>query len=409
MPSQKMCLACKGRLWCGPKCHILEKYSRRKRITSKIKNNEFSGTMPPGVFVSWTSYPKISLAPLSPPFSGTDIKVMDTPEQWFNKDRDEIINFRESLIRANRKFNVTSASNPSYDLVEIQESIMSSEPVDVEITLTRTPNYELSFSDSSAPLGPSADLKTFKLNENPKIPQKVDYLVSDTDVNSNTALTELHSSGFDVSYLYKLLSSGVLGVKKNRRLVPTRWAITATDSNISSQLIDKIKYMKELNEIQIFNSEYLGNYFHVLIYPSQWEFENLESWQPGTVWTSDETSANIMSDSEFYKGRKTYASNTAGAYYASRLAVAEYLTKQKRQAGCIIFREISKDYDIPMGVWVIRETVRNALSKSPLKFYDFNLALNYLSTKLKNPMKSYSQMSSLIDKRKHQKRISEFF
>ena len=403
-----MCLACKGRLWCGPKCHILEKHSRRKRITSEIKNNEFSGTMPPGVFVSWTSYPKISLAPLSPPFSGNDIKIMDTPEQWFNKDRDEIINFRESLIRANRKYNVTSASNPSYDLVEIQESIMSEKPVDVEISLIKTPKTELSFSETSAPMGPSADLKNFKLTENPKIPQKVDYLVSDTDAKSITALTELHSSGFDVSYLYKLLSSGVLGQKKKRRLVPTRWAITATDSNISAQLIDKIKDMNELNEIRIFNSEYLGNYFHILLYPSNWEFENLESWQPGTVWTSTETSSNTISDSEFYKGRKTYASNTAGAYYASRLAIAEYLTKQKRQAGCIIFREISKDYDIPMGVWVIRETVRNALEKSYLKFYDFNLALNYLSTKLKNPMKTYSQKSALIDNKKHQKRIKDF-
>lgn len=408
MLSKGICLKCKGRLWCGPKCRILESHSARRKLTANIKNNEFSGTMPPGVFVSWTSYPKISLAPLSPPFEAENAGLFDTPENWFSLPKDEIISFRESLIRANKKFDVHSAASPSYELTEIQESIMSSKPLNVEISLEKAPEPKLSFSDFHAPMGPSADLKKFKLTENPKIPQKVDYLVSDTNAKSIDALLELHSSGFEVSYLYKILSAGVLGQQKKRKLVPTRWAITATDSNISLELIKKIKNFREINEILLFSSEYLGNLFYVLLYPSKWEFEQLEAWHPKTIWTPSESEVNVISDFEFYKGRKTYASNVSGAYYASRLAIAEYLSEKKKQAGCIIFREISDEYDVPLGVWVIRETVRDALKKKPLTFYDFNLALSYLNSKLKIPVSAYSKKSLLIDAKKNQRKIKDF-
>ena len=45
-------------------------------------------------------------------------------------------------------------------------------------------------------------------------------------------------------------------------------------------------------------------------------------------------------DVEFFSQRKDYASNVTGAYYAARLAVAEFLVEKKRQAAAIVFREI---------------------------------------------------------------------
>jgi len=70
--------------------------------------------------------------------------------------------------------------------------------------------------------------------------QIFDNYVSDTDALSNTALLDLYNSGFSVSYLAKILSSGVLGIKKNRKLVPTRWALVACYSNISKHFIQII-------------------------------------------------------------------------------------------------------------------------------------------------------------------------
>ena len=44
----------------------------------------------------------------------------------------------------------------------------------------------------------------------------------------------------------------------------------------------------------------------------------------------------------------------------SRLAVLEHLESVGRQAKCLVLREVSDDYWAPVGVWQIRESVRNA-------------------------------------------------
>ena len=99
----------------------------------------------------------------------------------------------------------------------------------------------------------------------------------------------------------------------------------------------------------------MDNDFWVLLIPGAWAFEQLECWLPGGTWAVNAKEAQIIQDNEFYAGRKTYASNVQGAYYSAKLGVAEYLLAKKRQAAAIVFREIGKDYSIPLGTWQIRE------------------------------------------------------
>ncbi len=410
MISPKLCIKCKGKLLCGLKsCPILEKQNFFKSSANTIKGTNFSGNSPPSVFVGWKSYPKVSIAPLSPPILN-DTSLLDSPERWFGLPQERIISMRQQLIRPNKMIDATEASNPSYGLVEIQELAMSSEPVTVNIDLSKKLSPNLLFDEGVAPMGPVGFLKKFSLEGNPKIPKKVDYLVSDTNAKSKTAMLELYSSGIPVNSLHKLLSAGTLGVKKKRKLVPTRWAITAVDSNISGEIIDeKVKGFQQISEFMLFHSNYLDNDFWVLLVPGSWAFEQLECWLPGGSWAVNAKSFTIIQDHEFYGGRKTYASNTEGAYYAARLAVAEYLALKKRQAAVIVFREIGKDYKVPLGVWQIRENVRHALQGKPLSFSSLSLSLSFLSRKLKIPMRDYNKTSRLLDHLKHQRTLSQWF
>ncbi len=410
MISPSLCIKCKGKLLCGMNyCPLLEKHSAHARVAKAIKGNEFSGNSPPGVFVSWYSYPKISVAPLSPPSLENNAGMLDAPEQWFGLPQEKIINFRQSLIRSSKKFSAADASNPQQALQSIQELTMSIAPVQVEVSLLKKPALKNSFHDIVAPMGPQAPLKKLSLSENPKIHKKVDYLNADIDAKAQTAVMELYSSGLPVSFLHKLLSAGTLGVQKARKLVPTRWSITAVDSNISKHLIEeKVKQFSQLGEIRLFHSNYLDNDFWVLLYPGEWSFEQLESYLPGGTWTEGAAKHHMMQDHEFYSGRKTYASNVAGAYYSARLAVAEYLVREKRQASAIVFREIGSGYTLPLGVWQIRENVRHALQQKPLAFSDFALALAFLGRKLQVPIKQYERESMLLDRLKHQRRLKDF-
>ncbi|MCL4406837.1 hypothetical protein M1139_01955 [Candidatus Parvarchaeota archaeon] len=54
--------------------------------------------------------------------------------------------------------------------------------------------------------------------------------------------------------------------------------------------------------------------------------------------------------------------NTAGAYYAIRLAVLEKLREMKSQFSVLCIREITPEYFAPLGVWVVREGARKVLN-----------------------------------------------
>lgn len=401
------CIQCKGRLWCGSSCKVLEGYKRKTGFVSGIKNNSFDGVSPPGLFVSWNNYPKVEIAPLSSFQPAEGVDVFDEPENWFGFSSEKIVEMRESLIEPRKKIDVFSAQNPSNELSLIQETVMSSNSVDVSVELNKILSQKLSFDSFNAPSGPKAELKKFSLNSNPKIPKKIDYIVSDTDLVSSEGLKELYSSDVSVNSMQKILSAGLLGLKKKRKLVPTRWSITAVDDTVSKNLIEKIKYFKETDFIQLFQSAYLDNRFFVLLIPGYWSFEQLEAWKPESVWMKG-SSLKVMADSELFKGRKNYVSNTAGAYYASRLAVSEFLFEKRRQAKAVVFREIGEGYEIPLGVWVIRETVRDALKKKPLRFFDLELALKFLSSHLTVPIKLYLKESKVLGDLQ-QKKISDFF
>ena len=68
----------------------------------------------------------------------------------------------------------------------------------------------------------------------------------------------------------------------------------------------------------------------------------------------------MSSAHEGYEGRTSYVEETAGAYYAARLGVLEHLKERGRQAKALVLREITDDYWAPVGVWQVREGVRNA-------------------------------------------------
>jgi len=410
MISPELCIKCKGKLLCGlSKCPILEKQFSHTKIVSSMVGTDFIGASPPGFFVSWQNYPKVAVAPLSA-LPNEVSEMSDLPEKWYGLPQEQIISFRESLLRSYKVIPVSLASNPNYELMEFQEVAMASNLFELEVKLAEKPRAETSFDSFSAPLGPSAKLDKLQMIENPKIPKEIDYYVSDTAVKSNTALIDLFKKGFPVSTLAKVLSSGALGVKKNRKLVPTRWSITAVDSNISKFFIEeRLPQNKVIDCFQLFHSKYLDNDFWVLLMPYPWSFEQIECWLPGGIWTQGAANYTIGADYELNTGLKGYPEETEGAYFASRLAIVEYLDGKKLNAAAIVFREIGKDYAVPLGVWQIRENVRAALKEKPLEFSNFDLALDFLSKKLTVPIEQYKKKSALITYFKSQTRISQWF
>ena len=354
----------------------------------------------PAVFVGSYGYPKVIAGPLIPPVSG-DTMQMDS-EKWLGLGFDDILRYRFQLVRSKSVMNINSAADPAGVLEKVQEMVLSDKPVDTEASFLKKPDSRVAFSMREAPTGPSADLKSFSIIDNPSVPNAVDKVTSDTDYRAAPGVVDLFKSDIDQRQITRLFSVGLLGEKANRKLVPTGWSITAVDDIIGKGLLDKIKISQTIDEYRVFSSDALANNVCVLLTPTPWMFEGLEMWHMSAP------NYHVDSDFEFFEGRKNYASSLAGAYYAARLPVAEYLDSIGRQAGAIVFMEVMNDW-IPLGVWRFRELAKEALARPPASFDGLESALGEISKRLKSPISPWLNASKLYRYMREQKRLPDFF
>ena len=410
------CLRCKGgRNLCGlGRCPVLEK-ARRVMPKVEFASDHVFGASPPSVFVGRHNYPRVLAGPMLPTGEHDDPHSLDMSSGWYNRPIEEVVALSSSLMRPVKPLHVNKPfANERF--LEVTHSLaMASKPVETEVFFERVPGHRKGLFDfTNVPMGPSMLAKKAELTENPSIPRAVDALVSDTDAKSVTAIKELTVRKVDEHAIQKILSVGLLGNKKRRKMVPTRWAITAVDDIISKAMVPKVLSFQEVGEYQLYTANYHGNYFHILFIPGVWGFEMKEVWLSGAMWTGDqgvEHGEKVspyagLGDYESFKGRKSYASNVTGAYYSARLGVLEKLTKMQRQASVMVYREITDEYWAPLGVWVIREAVRDAMKQKPRTFDTLQNALNTIHSEVR--IKKWHKNSRLLEERKKQKRLEDF-
>jgi hypothetical protein len=419
------CVRCKGRGLCGrPVCPILQSF----RVVEQIPKlgTTIEGPSPPEVFVGRFGYPRVSAGPLVPadgssygdgicsalssrsassrsatisdsvnvpeidPFTALPPSLFCRPAELALMGVGEIVALRSSMVRSASKVAVFDAKNPGKLLEMAQEIAISSTPVETEVTFAKPPRGRLRFDGFMMPSGPVGTVEEMVIISNPTVPRKVDEVVGDTDLLAAAAVGELYGSGVEVDGISRLLSLGLLG--KNRKLVPTRWSITASDDIAGKHLISTILDYQPIGDFLLFSGERLGNRFEVLFAPGSFTYELIEIWLPRSVWSGKE--AWIGSDREGPGPKKGYSS-LAGGYYAARLALLERLADMRRQACVLAVREITEEYWAPLGVWVVREAARAALAGEPKRFETLEAALANMATRIRTPAREWRAHSEL--------------
>jgi len=391
----RLCIVCKGsRNLCGWRtCPLYSKIKLAPQIQSSLKKDFFGPST--SVFVGHNFYPDVYVGPMAA-LDASKAEIADAPQNWFGMPYGDIIQFRSLLLRSQFRENVFSRSR---FIEQSQELALASKPTDVEILFKNVPKMSLEFSDITHPMGPSGTIDKFKVVGNPKVSQKVEKIVND-EMKTVDASYALYTHGTDIYKLITILSSGIFGMKDRRKLVPTRWSITATHTMLANQLISNIKDYPSINDYQVYSSEYLDNHYQILLMPGNWEYENFECWSPGAYWAQSLKAPEITEEYEPYEGRTKYASEQGGGFYANRLGLAEGLEKMRRQARCVIFREIHEGYTIPVGVWQCLENTRNALRQPPAKFATLREALAHIGPRLRTPVGEYIKKSIILKQRR---------
>ncbi|MFM7861232.1 MAG: hypothetical protein ACKO7Y_00555 [Candidatus Nitrosotenuis sp.] len=360
-----------------------------------FSSNSVSGSSPPSVFVGSFDYPKVGVGPMVPPIHG-DTSLLDSPERWLGKTLEEIVNFRLNLVRGTQN---VSVSNPQGRYIEnLQELAMSSNTPDSEITFYKNTTPTTFIDGESAPFGPIGEIKSVKFS-GMSTSKPVEKAYYDRDLKAQDAVLVLYNSGIEVSKIQKCFSIGMFG--KYRKLVPTRWSITATDDMISKNLVDEILDYSEIDSYLVFTHEHLGNLFSVLLFPHRWIYEMQEAWH------TDKGEIGFGSDAEDANGLDHYPS-IAGAYFAAKLGIAEYLSKKKIQAGVLVLREIQPEYAVPVGVWQVREAIRTAMNKIPTLVDTLDQGID-LACKNMSISKNEWLAKGTILKMLKQKTITDFF
>jgi hypothetical protein len=402
------CVICKGgRFLCGKtRCPLLVRANFYLKTMPLINGLDVDGASPPSVFIGRIGYPYVYAGPMVPPVH-EDTSLMDIPELWFGKSMDEIVGFRSMLVRGMHRVNVWRFEEAGRIMEQTRELALSTNSVDVELALLKPPHRSLIMDDDVQPFGPSAPVRDLHVG-NARWDQQIEKAFYDTDLKAVEAVKGLYSDSVMVTKIQRAFSVGAFGLEQNRRLVPTRWSITAVDDILSKDLRERVKTFPEINEYRVYESRYLDNIFEVLMLPQPWSYEAMEAWYPGTIWNPSGKTVMIYGDWEGHEGRTTYAS-IGGCYYAARLAVCELLEKERRQATVIVLREAHPGYIMPVGVWQVRENVRNAMRQTPSKFRTLDEALVHISHQFQIPLSRWIQTSRLLQDALYQKKLTEYF
>ena len=386
-----------------------------RRFSEVVSGDSMVGSTAPSIFVGHSNYPTVSTGLLSPVGDEDSAEEYVTDAAWYRQGLsiDDVFQRRTGLLNANRSTDVKSVRRSSmggastdsvHDVWEgfvgtQREVAIADRPVDVEIGLLDSRlDFDLPADDTAAPRGPRAGAKSAALTENPHVPRPVEKTLEDDDWRAEGAITYLYRRGFDVYEINRILSAGALGQAENRRLVPTRWSITAVDDTLGKYLHGTLRNAPSVDETRVWTNEYMGNRYWVVLTPGNWEYELVEMKAPGSVWNPDpEAGVWIASDYEGYEGRTAYVDGgTAGAYYAARLAALEHLADRGRQAKVLVLRHVSDEYWGPVGVWQIRESVRNAFEEEGGTAETFHDAIRAIEPHLPVSMNDLRRSSEMV-------------
>ena len=407
LPRSYKCVYCRGsKMLCGKdRCPLMVKFYSQSKTARIIDSNDLAGCSPPAVFVGRYGYPKVDIGPMIPPIFG-DTSEMDTPEMWLNKSIEDIVDFRFRLVRGKYRIDARNFKEGGRIVDQVQELALTKRPVEVEALFSKRPRGMIEVDDDVQPFGPSARLEKFT-SGNGRFEKYLERSFYDTDMKSVDAVVNAYRNGTLISEIQKAFSVGTMGIEKNRRFVPTKWSITAVDDIIGTDLLSTTKHNNTIDEFRIYEWNHLDNRWCILMMPCSWRFELIEAWYPNTSWNPYGNEIEIISDCEFYNGRKDYA-HIGGCYYASRMAVNELLKEQNRTAGVVIFREAHPGYIMPVGVWNVRENVRAALKTKPYKCESLEAALGYLDKQMDIPRKTWINNSGILKDFYRQRRLEDF-
>ncbi|MDR9380861.1 MAG: hypothetical protein RI560_04220, partial [Natronomonas sp.] len=231
----------------------------RTRFDETLSDETLVGSTAPSVFVGRSSYPRVFAGLLSPVGDEDDAADYATTGEWYRHGYgiEDVFRRRTGLLNSTRRSNVDVYDVWDGFVGTQREVAIADRPVDIELGLDGRPGFDLdgTLEDIAAPRGPRISADSARVTENPSVPRAIEKTLSDDDWRAEGAMTYLYRRGFDVYQINNVLSVGALGQGEHRRLVPTRWSITAVDDTIGQYLRGTIRNASSIDRTLVWHAD----------------------------------------------------------------------------------------------------------------------------------------------------------
>lgn len=305
------------------------------------------------------------------------------------RDYSEIIKLKAKNILGSTDKNYIKKTNTKIT-EELRDIYKAKKPIEFNSKFEKELKFDkVLISKVSGIVGSKNELLNINANENTQTSKQIEkYTVN--DIKSKEAIINLYERGTNENQIINLLALGSFGIEINKKLVPTKWAISAYDQTIERYLFDNyLRKNKIIENYEIYHKSDKGNEFVIILLPQTITGEVVESF-PGAVERDYFDYKNKLDNKE---------PQTSGGYYATKIAIFEHLKQRKRQASIISIR-IIKDYDIPLGVVFVRECVREAMNNKIFSSSDKKELNSFLKAKYFEHYNLYLNSKLLKENRK---------
>ncbi len=364
----ELCYRCKTfKNLCGlPYCPIRERLKVIVRTYTRVASStELNSASPPSGVVGEHGYPKVRIYVGVGTHSGIDVKFLEDPPQWWDRKLrlEDIIKLRSEMVNIVNEGRYHVRDFERLYSREISLIQVSERPVECEVRIEKILDRNVMFDLKLLPLSMRV-MGDLKVVSNPCINNRMEKIIHDYDMKARDAIVELYRSGVEIYSIQRAMSFGLLGSRRFRRIVPTRWAITAVDRIITDYLRKEVRKNREISNFEIYSIEYMNNRFTVILLPGELRIRWIEFWYPraGMRHRDDKPVLSL----EIVEDLRGNVETMDGGFEAARMGILEALCRRGRKGRVIIIREILPDYYIGIGNWHIREDMRRIFNTIPI-------------------------------------------
>ncbi|MGY5852116.1 MAG: hypothetical protein RTU92_00960 [Candidatus Thorarchaeota archaeon] len=343
---------------------------------------------PPGIFVEAAKYPTLWTGVLASTEPSEHLSIHDHPSAWRGLGLEAILMMRRQLYKF--VLPMDARLKTPHDSAKVVQTIaLSVSPVALRVEASSLPPRNLHVMGSQLPSSPMVRVKNIEILSEPEI-SRVAQNVTEEDIPAANGIWKLIDYDYSLDQVARLLATGLLGRKNNRRLMPTRSAYKATIDAFVNRAIIELAEKPERDTISLQMAQLLGDTFTVLMQPGE----------PRVDYLRIEQFQGTTNRGTNFEDTKYPDTNPRTSIYADHARYSAYrkLIANSTKAHITIFHLNRNPRSNALGPWITRAGVEDALESKAVELDDSINAIRVLQSLLKPNLGVWAEGTPLLSK-----------